>query len=436
MIDFQGKADEAKTKNNTFYNELLPLDLKNNNQIKKLFQDLASLQAKIDSLKSKTEQNLKKNLKKDKRDLVEKELSILQEKYKHLQTSITMEQLGLISEIECNFYWIHYVYQLIFYEISLVNSNIFVSFRDLRKILKTIKKNLEIQKRKPSFLILKQKSAGIETIQQNDLTPTCFHTRDEGTIALRKKIFDNLTDILIDSVLNLQYMEFRQILAENVTKITERCVLKNYQDHFLLSNFISMLTYFCGSRNFPFIANCFEDVYYTSYYKQAFTTEFTYNSDLLSKNKLEKKRKKVVKFGIQGTEPDPDKSFIAAPANFVQAFDSEILIKVVTALLNKFHKENCSLWVGHDCFVITPNLVTTLEQSYKKAFVDTFFKNSQDFLFSEFGVEIKFELARNSPIYIFQILIISNFFNMLDDSLQGGFPNLSEEKKREAKSSY
>ena len=283
---------------------------------------------------------------------------------------------------------------------------------------------------------MKQKSAGIETIQQNDLTPTCFHTRDEGTIALRKKIFDNLTDILIDSVLNLQYMEFRQILAENVTKITERCVLKNYQDHFLLSNFLSMLTYFCGSRNFPFIANCFEDVYYTSYYKQAFTTEFTYNSDLLSKNKLEKKRKKVVKFGIQGTEPDPDKSFIAAPANFVQAFDSEILRKVVTALLNKFHKENCSLWVRHDCFVITPNLVTTLEQSYKKAFVDTFFKNSQDFLFSEFGVEIKFELARNSPIYIFQILIISNFFNMLDDSLQGGFPNLSEEKKREAKSSY
>lgn len=107
-------------------------------------------------------------------------------------------------------------------------------------------------------------------------------------------------------------------------------------------------------------------------------------------------------------------------------------LKVVPAFLNKCHNKNRQLWVRHDCFVITPNLVTTLEQSYKKSFVDTFFKNSQDFLFSEFGGEIQFELARNSPIYIFQILIISNFCNILDYSLhlQGrASANLSEEKK-------
>lgn len=48
IIAFQGKADEAQTKNKSFYNELLPLDLKNTTQIKKLFQDLASLQLQTD----------------------------------------------------------------------------------------------------------------------------------------------------------------------------------------------------------------------------------------------------------------------------------------------------------------------------------------------------------------------------------------------------
>lgn len=222
------------------------------------------MQTTIELLQKSIQQNLQKNVEKKKRELVVKELSLVKQDYGKVSNSIAIKQLDFFSEIESNFSWIHYIYQRIFYEISLINGDNVVSFRDLRKVLKSIKKRLEAETQitNESCFILTKNNDIIKTNQQNFLIPTCFHTRDEKILVLRKALFTSLNSILIDNILQLQYMEFREILAKNITKIAENCIVEQHQLlRSLMSNFLSMLSYFCARRNFPFIVNCFENVY-------------------------------------------------------------------------------------------------------------------------------------------------------------------------------
>jgi len=312
---------------------------------------------------------------------------------------------------------------LIFHEIYELKNNNFVSFKDLRIILKKIKKNLEKQQITDEYIILDLNNSLTKQNKATLLNIPSFHSCDDKIVAKRKKIFMGIQDTLIQKIFFMQYTEFRKILAKSMTKHVTEIIKKQHQNLFYVSQFISMLSYFCALRDFPFIANCFQLIYYQSYYTELFTSDFTYKADRLSKEKIEKKRKKILKYGIQGEKSDPDKTFVASPANFIQAFDAEILRKVIAKFLKRF--PDSDLWIRHDCFVVSPENVPSLVNFYKEAFVDTFFTNNQTFQITETAE--KFYLSKDNPLYIFQILIISNLFNLLDYSLHEKSGSLTKE---------
>lgn len=131
--------------------------------------------------------------------------------------------------------------------------------------------------------------------------------------------------------------------------------------------------------------------------------------------------------------------------------DGQILRTVLSPFLKKF--PNSGIWARHDAFVIPPNCFFEIQDFYKQGIYDTFFKkdvvgvhvststNSQTDLKSEnetFYIKTDFNRSRihkketslnsnynsdnknnskESPLFIFQILLISNFFNLLDCSL-------------------
>lgn len=74
--------------------------------------------------------------------------------------------------------------------------------------------------------------------------------------------------------------------------MVERVVKFQYKDILVLSQFLSMLSYFMSQRGFPFIVNTFENVAFQTFYNKLMTYKFTYLADYPSKEKQERKRKK------------------------------------------------------------------------------------------------------------------------------------------------
>lgn len=85
------------------------------------------------------------------------------------------------------------------------------------------------------------------------------------------------------------------------------------------------------------------------------------------------------------------------------------------------------LWVRHDAFVVDPSTFFDIQDFYKKSFLKVFLKNdavykrsktnkvflrvfnNKENLMEETGLD-----NTKSPLFVFQILIISNLFNLLD----------------------
>jgi len=152
-------------------------------------------------------------------------------------------------------------------------------------------------------------------------------------------------------------------------------------------------------------------------------------------------KKRRVKVGFSGEAPDPSKSFTASPANFTQSCDAEILRHVVCLLFEAFPGKG--LWVRHDAFVVDPSTSFDLQNFYKKSFLKVFFKNDavskgsktnkvflrvfnkKENLMEETGLD-----DTKSPLFVFQILIISNLFNLLDLSENGCIEEFQVKNKK------
>ena len=299
----------------------------------------------------------------------------------------------------------------------------FVSLQELKTIFINLENDLELKTIYPEkgeiftqyFCLNKTLHiTPVCSIVKNTQSDFSFHTdvnnlNSPQIISTRKKILHTIQTILIEKLQTRQYIYFRDIIAENLTCIVEKIIKKKHKDFLFASQFINMLAYLNSTKGFPLLVNCFPDICYQSYYNVLEHADYTYAADDVSQ---EKKRKRKLKYSIRGYEADKDKSFIAAPANLIQAFDATILRKVAAQFLKEF--PNKGLWLRHDCFGVPPECVSTLQKFYKQAFIDTFFTNSQDFTYKD----QKILLAKKSPIYIFQMLVISNIFNLLDYSIE------------------
>lgn len=78
---------------------------------------------------------------------------------------------------------------MIFHEIYELKNNNYVSFRDLRIILKKIKKNLEKQETTDTYIILNINNTLTEQNKETLLNIPSFHSRNEKIVAKRKKSF-------------------------------------------------------------------------------------------------------------------------------------------------------------------------------------------------------------------------------------------------------
>ena len=417
--------------------EINDLNLKSSRKIDEIFKlDSQSIQDSIKPMNYKKDSLFNKDLFKihelqsEKKSLEEREdlwekpiqdkIKLLKKHLEHKPTSTAIKQLDLFCEIKSNFTWGHYVYKSIFANIFQLKKDGLVSLKDLLNILDNLQEKFEKKRVEQKFITL-EIDGGIT--EKNISLETRFSSSNKKVIAKRQEIFLSIGKLLIQDMKYLQFTEFKKNLATSVITTILTLLNEQHEDLLIISHFVSMLSYFCALRDFPFIVDCLEGVFYQTYYTTMVTTEFCYASDSLSGEKAEKKRKRMLKYGISGDKIDSAKSFIAAPANFIQSLDATLLRKVVAKFLKKFPERG--LWVRHNCFVVPPECVPYLQQSFKEAFIDTFFTNSQ--IFKDTEIEERICLSKDSPIYIFQVLLLSNLFNLLEYSLNGFFPDLTNQ---------
>lgn len=400
-----------------------PIDFLIQNKEKKFFiTDDLDLRSKIRSVKTLLPMPIfdEKDPQQNKEEFIEDSFPLEEVDHVNDQTSeLALLFLNNGVNIESNFFWVHYFFQRFFFEFRKQKDNSLKAFKDK---LMSLQNSFEEVKYYDNFLSVDSKKivSKVETIP----TKITFNTYSPEKALRRRQILIEIKEILIKNYQSLQKREFTLLLSRLITDILHEICDERLRDVFINSEFVSLLAYFVSNRKCCFTVNCFEHASYRTYYTLLESTTF-YFADALPKKKDDKIKKKRVKVGFFGSTPDSSKSSIAASANFVQACDAEILRHVVFAFLSRFFGKG--LFVRHDAFVVDPSTVFEIQNLYKESLLKVFFKkdavskgaktnkvflrvfNNKENLIKETGLD-----TTESPLFIFQTLILSNIFNLLD----------------------
>lgn len=388
--------------------------------VRKLEQSVRDLQETVKRLeKNKNISDLKNN----ESSFSNNQINDLKDQINQITEKRALLLLNHCVNIESNFLWVQYFFKKFFSELRNSN-NKNVSLEEFEERLRSLQ--VLFKKRTDYSNFLSIDSTNTFSKVETNSTKISYNTTSLKKKVEREKIFIEILEILIKKFQTLQKREFKQIVSKLITKFLDKICQERLRDVFINSEIISLLAHFVSTRNCCFTVNCFTHASYKTYYSLLLSNTY-YFADDLTKKQNEKIQKKRVKIGYYGETADPTKSFTASPANFIQSCDGEILRNVVSSFVDQFPGKG--ILVRHDAFVVDCSAYFDIQNLYKESFLKVFFKkdavskglktkkvflrvfHEKENLIKETGTDLN---NTTSPLFIFQILIISNLFSLLD----------------------